>query len=112
MPGVVPPRKDAEMDGVLLSYREIDISRPAYASKSAPDPFADVRKKRQHLRDRRAFAKQDEARSAPLPQKEFATDQDWQLKQALNALAGKPVQVAPANLNFLAAQSACMKIDG
>lgn len=108
---IVPPRKDADMDGVLLSYREVDIPRPAYASKSTPDPFATVRKERQHLRDRRAFAKLGETKDAPLPQKEFGSDKDWQLKQALNALADKPVQAVTVNPKFMPMRPACMKLD-
>ncbi|WP_348091547.1 S41 family peptidase [Collimonas sp.] len=108
---IVAPRKDADMDGVQLGYREVDIPRAAYASKSAPDPFADVRKERQRLRDRRALAKLDISRSTTLPQKEFASDKDWQLKQALNALAGKPVQVVSVNPRFMPAQPACIKLD-
>ncbi|WP_052135220.1 S41 family peptidase [Collimonas arenae] len=114
--GVVPdwivlPRKDADMDGVLLGYREVDIPRAAYASKLTPDPFADVRKERQRLRDQRALAKLDASKSTPLPQKEFASDKDWQLKQALNALAGKPVQVTQVNPRFMPAQPACIKLN-
>lgn len=108
---IVPPRKDADMDGVLLGYREVDIPRAAYASKTAPDPFADVRKERQRLRERRALAKLDPANSAALPQKEFGTAKDWQLQQALNALAGKPVQVVAVNPRFMPAQPACLKLD-
>lgn len=108
---IVPPREDADMDGVLLGYREVDIPRPAYASKLAPDPFADVRKDRQRLRDRRALMKLDETKSAPLPQKEFASDRDWQLQQALNALAGKPVQAVTVNPRFMPAQPVCVKLD-
>lgn len=107
---IVPPRKEADMDGVLLGHREVDIPRPAYANKSAPDPFSDVRKERQRLRDRRAGAKLDEAINAPLPQKEFATDKDWQLKQAINALVGKPVQAVAVNPRFMPAQPACLKL--
>jgi carboxyl-terminal processing protease len=114
--GVVPdwivgPRKDADMDGVLLGYREVDIPRATYANKPNPDPFADVRKERQRLRDLRAHAKVDMASSAPLPQKDFASAKDWQLKQALNALAGKPVQVVSVNPRFMPAQPACVKLD-
>jgi carboxyl-terminal processing protease len=108
---IVAPREDADMDGVLLGYREVDIARAAYASKAAPDPFGDVRKERQRRRDRRALAKLDESKSAPLPQKEFASDKDWQLKQALNALAGWPVQTVSVNPRFMPAQPACVKLD-
>ncbi|HWW05798.1 S41 family peptidase [Collimonas sp.] len=107
---IVAPRKDADMDGVLLGYREVDIARPAYASKAAPDPFADVRKERQRMRDRRALARLDESKSAALPQKEFGSDKDWQLKQALNALAGRPVQTVTVNPRFMPAQPVCVKL--
>jgi carboxyl-terminal processing protease len=113
--GVVPdwivgPRKDADMEGVLLLYREVDIPRAPYANKPNPDPFADVRKERQRLRDQRAKAKPDPLKSA-LPQKEFGSGKDWQLQQALNALAGRPVQTANVNPRVMPAQPACIKLD-
>jgi len=108
---IVPQRKNADMSSILLGYREVDIPRPAYASKQSPDPFADVRKERQRLRDQRAQAKLDTAKSAPLPQKEFGSSKDWQLQQALNALAGKPVQEMGVSPKLMPAQPMCVKLD-
>lgn len=108
---IVPPYKDSDVDGVLLAYRETDLPRAPYASKTAPDPFAAVRKQRQRLRDRRAMEKVDATKSALLPQKKFDTAEDWQLRQALNALAGRPVQTVQANPALMPARPVCAKLD-
>ena len=60
---LVPPRRDSDVDGVLLWYREADLARAPYADRLAPDPFAKVRKERQKLREQRALAKIDTAKS-------------------------------------------------
>jgi carboxyl-terminal processing protease len=106
---IVPPRKDADMDGVLLGYREVDIAPAAYASKT--DPFGSVRKLRQRVRERNTLAKVNASRSAPLPQAEFTTDKDWQLKQALNALGGKPVQTTTFRQDLTPSEPVCIKLD-
>ncbi|WP_244110288.1 S41 family peptidase [Burkholderia cenocepacia] len=104
---LVPPRRDADVDGVLLWYREVDLARAPYADRQAPDPFAQVRKARQKLREARVRAKVDTARSAALPQRAFGTAADWQLRQALNALAGRPVQTIAAPAQLMPAQPVC-----
>ncbi|WP_179949958.1 S41 family peptidase [Burkholderia sp. MSMB1835] len=104
---LVPPRVDSDVDGVLLWYREVDLPRAPYADRQAPDPFAKVRKDRQKLRERRAFAKIDTARSAALPQRAFGTAADWQLRQALAALAGRPVRSVDAPPQLMPAQPVC-----
>lgn len=108
---LVPPRQDADVDGVLLWYREVDLSRAPYADRQAPDPFAQVRKARQRRRDERVRAKVDTARSAALPQRAFGTAADWQLRQALNALAGRPVRTIAAPAQLMPAQPVCERGD-
>ncbi|MBN3836811.1 PDZ domain-containing protein [Burkholderia sp. Ac-20344] len=104
---LVPPRRDADVDGVLLWYREADLARAPYADRLAPDPFATVRKERQKLREQRALAKIDTTKSAALPQRVFGTATDWQLRQALAALAGHPVQTVEAKPQLMPAQPVC-----
>ncbi|WP_175889866.1 S41 family peptidase [Burkholderia cepacia] len=104
---LVPPRRDSDVDGVLLWYREADLPRAPYADRLAPDPFAKVRKERQKLREQRALAKIDSAKSAALPQREFGTASDWQLGQALAALAGRPVRTVDARPQLMPAQPVC-----
>ncbi|RQR70205.1 PDZ domain-containing protein [Burkholderia sp. Bp9015] len=104
---LVPPRRDSDVDGVLLWYREVDLARAPYADRLAPDPFAQVRKARQALREARVRAKIDTAKSAALPQREFGTASDWQLRQALDALAGRPVQTVAAPAQLMPAQPVC-----
>ena len=88
-------------------YREADLARAPYADRLAPDPFAKVRKERQKLREQRALAKIDTAKSAALPQREFGTATDWQLGQALAALAGRPVRTVEAKPQLMPAQPVC-----
>ncbi|WP_196766796.1 S41 family peptidase [Burkholderia territorii] len=107
---LVPPRRDADVDGVLLWYREVDLARAPYADRLAPDPFAQVRKARQTLRDARVREKVDTSKSAALPQREFGTAADWQLRQALDALAGRPVQTVAAPARLMPAQPACERV--
>ncbi|MGS0895124.1 S41 family peptidase [Burkholderia stagnalis] len=104
---LVPPRRDSDVDGVLLWYREVDLPRAPYANREVPDPFARVRKDRQKLREQRAFAKVDTAKSAALPQRAFGTAGDWQLRQALDALAGRPVRTVAAPSRLMPAQPVC-----
>ncbi|CAB3774033.1 peptidase S41 [Burkholderia sp. MSh2] len=104
---LVPPRRDSDVDGVLLWYREADLARAPYADRLAPDPFAQVRKDRQKLRDARVRAKVDTSRSAALPQRAFGTAADWQLRQALAALAGRPVRTVDAPARLMPAQPVC-----
>ena len=92
---------------MLLWYREADLPRAPYADQLAPDPFAKVRKERQKLREQRALAKIDSAKSAALPQREFGTASDWQLGQALAALAGRPVRTVNAKPQLMPAQPVC-----
>lgn len=108
---IVPARKKADLNDILLGYREVDIPRPAYANKIAPDPFAELRRERQRLRDQRTRAKLDLTKNTLLPQKEFGSANDWQLRQALNALKGKSVQEVSANQNLMPAQPICVKLD-
>ncbi|MQR01260.1 PDZ domain-containing protein [Glaciimonas sp. GS1] len=108
---IVPPRKDADIEGILLNHREVDIPRPAFADIASPDPFANVRKERQRLRDQRDLSNLDKTGSVPLPQKEFTSNKDWQLKQALNALAGKAVQTVSVNPRFMPPRPVCIKLD-
>ncbi|WP_175721146.1 S41 family peptidase [Burkholderia anthina] len=109
---LVPPRRDADVDGVLLWYREVDLARAPYADRLAPDPFAQVRTARQKLRDERVRAKVDTSKSAALPQREFGTAADWQLRQALAALAGRPVQTIDAPAQLMPARPVCERGDG
>ncbi|AXF22169.1 peptidase S41 [Burkholderia pyrrocinia] len=109
---LVPPRRDSDVDGVLLWYREVDLARAPYADRQAPDPFARVRKDRQKLREQRAFAKVDTAKSAALPQRAFDTAGDWQLRQALNALAGRSVRTVDAPSRLMPAQPVCQRDAG
>ncbi|WP_205819548.1 S41 family peptidase [Burkholderia sp. Ac-20345] len=104
---LVPPRRDSDVDGVLLWYREADLPRAPYADRLAPDPFAKARKERQKLREQRALAKIVTAKSAALPQRVFGTATDWQLRQALAALAGRPVQTVEARPQLMPAQPVC-----
>ncbi|WP_175915722.1 MULTISPECIES: S41 family peptidase [unclassified Burkholderia] len=104
---LVPPRRDSDVDGVLLWYREVDLARAPYADRLAPDPFAQVRKARQTLREARVREKIDTSKSAALPQREFGTDADWQLRQALDALAGRPVRTVAAPAQLMPAQPVC-----
>ncbi|WP_081082239.1 S41 family peptidase [Burkholderia diffusa] len=107
---LVPPRRDSDVDGVLLWYREVDLARAPYADRLAPDPFAQVRKARQKLRDARVREKIDTSKSAALPQREFGTAADWQLRQALDALAGRPVQTITAPAQLMPAQPVCERV--
>jgi len=104
---LVPPRRDSDVDGVLLWYREVDLARAPYADRLAPDPFAQVRHARQTLREQRVRAKVDLSKGAALPQRAFGTAADWQLTQALNALAGRPVQTIDAPAQLMPAQPVC-----
>lgn len=104
---LVPPRHDSDVDGVLLWYREVDLARAPYADRLAPDPFALTRKARQKLREARVREKIDTSKSAALPQREFGTEADWQLRQALDALAGRPVQTVAAPAQLMPAQPVC-----
>ncbi len=104
---LVPPRRDSDVDGVLLWYREVDLARAPYADRLAPDPFAPVRKERQKLREQRVRAKVDTSKSAALPQRAFGTADDWQLQQALAALAGRPVRTVDAPAQLMPAQPVC-----
>ncbi|WP_321811283.1 MULTISPECIES: S41 family peptidase [unclassified Burkholderia] len=104
---LVPPRRDSDVDGVLLWYREVDLARAPYADRVAPDPFAQVRKARQALREARVRAKIDTAKSAALPQREFGTASDWQLRQALNALAQRAVATIEAKPSLMPAKPTC-----
>ncbi|QTO19324.1 PDZ domain-containing protein [Burkholderia seminalis] len=108
---LVPPRRDSDVDGVLLWYREADLARAPYADRLAPDPFAQVRKARQALREQRVRAKVDTARSTALPQRAFGTAGDWQLRQALAALAGRPVRTVDAPAQLMPAQPVCERAD-
>lgn len=108
---LVPPRRDSDVDGVLLWYREVDLARAPYADRLAPDPFATVRDARRKLRDARVRAKVEMSKSAALPQREFGTAADWQLRQALAALAGQPVQTVAAPAQLMPAQPACERGD-
>ncbi|KER66085.1 peptidase S41 [Burkholderia cepacia] len=107
---LVPPRRDSDVDGVLLWYREADLPRAPYADRLAPDPFAKGRKERQKLREQRALAKIDTAKSAALPQRVFGTATDWQLRQALAALAGRPVQTVETKPQLMPAQPVCERV--
>lgn len=107
---LVPPRRDSDVDGVLLWYREADLARAPYADRQAPDPFARVRKERQTLREQRVRAKVDTAKSAALPQRAFGTAGDWQLQQALNALAARPVRTVDAPAQLMPAQPVCERV--
>ncbi|WP_179949264.1 MULTISPECIES: S41 family peptidase [unclassified Burkholderia] len=107
---LVPPRRDSDVDGVLLWYREVDLARAPYADRLAPDPFAQVRKARQTLREARVREKIDTSKSAALPQREFGTDADWQLRQALDALAGRPVRTVAAPAQLMPAQPVCERV--
>ncbi|WP_201260388.1 S41 family peptidase [Burkholderia catarinensis] len=104
---LVPPRGDSDVDGVLLWYREADLPRAPYADQLAPDPFAQVRKERQALREQRVREKVDTSKSAALPQRAFGTAADWQLQQALAALAGRPVRTIDAPAQLMPAQPVC-----
>ncbi|WP_172902939.1 S41 family peptidase [Burkholderia stabilis] len=104
---LVPPRRDSDVDGVLLWYREVDLARAPYADRLAPDPFEHVRKERQKLREQRVRAKVEMSKSAALPQRAFGTAGDWQLQQALAALAGRPVRTVDAPAQLMPAQPAC-----
>ncbi|WP_179952337.1 S41 family peptidase [Burkholderia sp. MSMB0856] len=107
---LVPPRRDSDVDGVLLWYREVDLARAPYADRLAPDPFAQVRKARQTLREARVREKIDTSKSAALPQREFGTDADWQLRQALDALAGRSVRTVAAPAQLMPAQPVCERV--
>ncbi|MGU7840637.1 S41 family peptidase [Burkholderia sp. AW33-5] len=107
---LVPPRRDSDVDGVLLWYREVDLARAPYADRLAPDPFAQVRKARQTLREARVREKIDTSKSAALPQREFGTDADWQFRQALDALAGRPVRTVAAPAQLMPAQPVCERV--
>ncbi|RQS17359.1 S41 family peptidase [Burkholderia sp. Bp8998] len=104
---LVPPRRDSDVDGVLLWYREVDLARAPYADRLAPDPFAQVRKARQKLREARVRAKIEPSRSAALPQREFGTADDWQLRQALNALAQRAIATVDAKPWLMPAKPMC-----
>jgi carboxyl-terminal processing protease len=59
----------------------------------------------------RVRAKVEMSKSAALPQREFGTAADWQLRQALAALAGRPVQTVAAPAQLMPAQPACERGD-
>lgn len=110
--GVIPdwlvlPYRGADPEGLLLSYREIDVPHMTYVRKSGPDPFGEIRKQRQRLRDRRTLAKVDNTKSLPLPRTEYLSNRDWEVQQAFNALLGQPVQEVPVGLEVIPTKPAC-----